>query len=61
MVEIWSPYMAVAKDATSAMHVKIPRTVPTEAACEKELPFVITAEKQPISDSVALSKIRSMN
>jgi hypothetical protein len=38
--------------------VKIPRTVPTAAGCEKLAPFLMTAEKHAIWVCVAFEKIR---
>ena len=60
MVGMCSPYTAVANDATSPTRVTMPITDPTALGWDMELPFVITAEKQAISDSVAFEKTRSI-
>lgn len=54
-----TPYIAVAKDARTATNVKIPKTDPTAAGCEKLAPFRITAAKQAISVCEEFEKNRS--
>jgi hypothetical protein len=50
--------MAVAYEANTANTVKAPNIDPTISGCEKVLPLLIVAWKQPISVCVELAKIR---
>lgn len=52
--------MAVANDARRAMMTNTPSVDPTAAGCEKLAPFLMTAEKQPISVWDEFEKIRSI-
>lgn len=57
MCVVLTPYAAVRKDAMMATSVKTPRTGATASGCEKLLPFLMTAWKQPISVWLELANI----
>lgn len=57
MCVVLTPYAALRNEAMIATRVNAPRAGATASGCEKLLPFLMTAWKQPISVLLELANI----